>query len=521
MRVIRRLLMSLMQTLFEKVSAPQFNALKEDQARLISEQTLAIRRQQVFFDGLRNFGNQVSEARLRGSTEDIGSNYPSDNLRNLVREGAGLETTISDSQSLKELLAELNFIRINKELLRPVFRALAGKRVLYAGQAYYNAWYLSRALRKFGWKADVLNWDLNPTSQIYYHGEDYRFDGTAADEDEVVRNLSFYLASLYSYDIFHFSNAHAICFGFPLQALFQNRFGKYSEITLLKDLGKIIVYSNNGCLDGVSQTAFSKWGTESVCSICRWRNEPTVCSDEQNLAWGKFRNSVADFQCLLGGNRVDYNDDPRVHEVPEFYCLDKDTWNPKNEIPEAFRLPQTPKGTVWLYHAVGNKTERSTEDGVNIKSSHVYLPLIEKLKKQGLLLELLLPTGIPNRDLRFLQAQADIFLDMLTFGWFGANAREAMMLGKPVICFVRPEWLESVRQEIPDYVEELPIISATPDTVEEVLCDLIANPEKRREIGRRGREFAVKWHSSEAGGRRFDEIYSKLLQGNPLLRMSA
>ena len=38
-------------------------------------------------------------------------------------------------------------------------------RVLYVGQAYYNAWYLSRALRKLGWKADVLNWDASPAAQ--------------------------------------------------------------------------------------------------------------------------------------------------------------------------------------------------------------------------------------------------------------------------------------------------------------------------------------------------------------------
>ena len=35
-------------------------------------------------------------------------------------------------------------------------------RVLMVGQAYYNAWYLSRALRELGWKADVLNWDATP-----------------------------------------------------------------------------------------------------------------------------------------------------------------------------------------------------------------------------------------------------------------------------------------------------------------------------------------------------------------------
>jgi glycosyltransferase involved in cell wall biosynthesis len=440
-------------------------------------------------------------------------------LRSLVRQSAGLPDKVPQAPSLTDLLQEITFLRLNQELLAPVFKMLTHKRVLYAGQIYYYAWYLSRALRERGWKADVLNWDLNPASQIYYHGEDISFDGQSSTLTEQM--LQFYVSSLYAYDLFHFSNAHGICFGFPVQSIIEESFSKHAEITLLKDLGKKIVYTNNGCLDGVSQSSFAKWGSVPVCSICRWRNEPTVCSDEKNLAWGKFRNSVADYQCLLGGNRTDYNDDPRVHEVPEFYCLDKKLWHPQIEIPEAFRLPPKQQGTVWLYHAVGNKKLRTREDGVNIKSSHVYLPLIQKLKEEGMLLELLEPEGIPNKEVRFLQAQADIFLEMLTYGWFGANVREAMMLGKPVICYIRPEWLESVRQEIPDYAAELPVISATPDTVEVVLRDLIANQEKRHEIGRRSREFAVKWHSAEAGGRRFDEIYSKLLQGDPLLRKSA
>ena len=235
---------------------------------------------------------------------------------------------------------------------------------------------------------------------------------------------------------------------------------------------------------------------------------------------GILRNHFADFQCLLGGNRVDFNDDPRVHEVPEFYCLDKEIWHPEICIPQEFKLPEKPDGTVWLYHAVGHKAERTSKDGVNIKSSHVYLPLIDELRNEGLKLELLEPTGIPNKEIRFLQAQADIFLDMLTFGWFGANVREAMMLGKPVICFLRPEWLESAREEIPEYVDELPIVSATPSTIREVLLDLINDKEKRQEIGRRSRAFAVKWHAKEAAAKRFDEIYWKLLNGDPQLRLS-
>jgi hypothetical protein len=41
--------------------------------------------------------------------------------------------------------------------------------VLFAGQSYYHAWYLSRELRKLGWRADVLNWDVAPDAQGFYH----------------------------------------------------------------------------------------------------------------------------------------------------------------------------------------------------------------------------------------------------------------------------------------------------------------------------------------------------------------
>lgn len=440
-------------------------------------------------------------------------------LRRLVRKTAGLPVIAPVPAVTEDLLLELRFLHGAAAVLRPAFLALQSRRVLFCGQAYYNAWYLSRALRRRGWRADLYNWDSNPEHQIYYHGEDFR---VGADVPATLAGeLEFYVASLYQYDLVHFSNAHAISYGGRVALAATEAFGAGAEIRLLKELGKKIVYSNNGCLDGVSQSAFSKWGPESVCAICRWQHETQICSDQRNLAWGAFRNSVADYQCLLGGNRVDFNDDPRVHESPEFYCLDPAFWRPDLEIPPRYRLPPLARGGVRLYHAVGHITQRTRSDGANVKSTHVYQPLIERLRAEGLEIELLSPTGLPNREVRFLQVQSDIVLDMLTFGWFGATAREAMMLGKPVVCFIRPEWLESLREEIPEYADELPVVSATPATIEGVLRELIADPQRRGDIGRRSRAFAVKWHSDEAAGRRFDAIYTALLAGEPLLRGAA
>ena len=386
-------------------------------------------------------------------------------------------------------------------------------RVLYAGQSYYNTFYLSRALRERGWRADVLNWDNNPATQHHYHGEDHRLE--VEGKGDVRRHLAFYRWAIRNFDVFHFSNMHGIKFSPVLSNWVAKRFSPGAEIRLLKRLGKKVVYSANGCLDGVAQSSFAAWGERPVCSDCPWREQPSICSDESNLAWGEFRNSVADFQVLMGGNRVDYNLDPRCHEVPEFFCLDPAFWHPELLVPTNYRLG-LPEETVKIYHGVSDfDTRTDAQTKRNLKSTHIYLPLIDELKREGHDVELIFFQNVPNRELRYYQLQADIVVDMLTFGWYGANVREALMLGKPVVCHLRPEWLASMREEIPDFVDELPVISATPETVREVLIDLIEHPEKRREIGRRSREFAVKWHSADAAGRQFDSIYGGLIEGRP------
>jgi hypothetical protein len=392
-------------------------------------------------------------------------------------------------------------------------------RVLFAGQSYYHAWYLSRELRKLGWRADVLNWDPNPHSDMYYHGEDYRlrydgvnFGGSGKDEHDAYRHGLFFAWVASRYDIFHFSNARAIRTSAALAPWVAKRWGEGAEIRLLKRLGKKIVYSNNGCLDGVRQSTFDAWGPEPTCEICPWRTVPYICSDETNQAWGELRNSLADYQVTTGGNRADWNADPTVHEVPQFYCLDPEAWRPDLPIPAEHRLEQRP-GLVRLYHAVGNAGERVAPDTrQSLKSTHIWFPLAEQLRSEGRDVELFYATDIPNRDVRYYQLQADVVCEMLTIGWFGSTVREAMMLGKPAVCYLRPSWLDQVREQAPGYAEELPVVSATPETVHDVVCALLDDPAKREELGAAGREFALKWHSAKAAALRFDEIYSELLE---------
>jgi hypothetical protein len=380
--------------------------------------------------------------------------------------------------------------------------------VLFAGTSYYHTWYASRALRALGWRADVLNLDPDAGNDHHYHGFDHRF---RVGRRHAPGQLAYLARAIRDYDVFHFSNAHNLSFG-PTIAELTRRLGREgAEVDVLKRAGKKIAYSTNGCLDGVSQTSFSRWeGPEVVCDICAWRDRPDICSDQRNLTWGARRNRLADVVITEGGNRADYNDDPKVRDVPQFYCLDPDIWRPDLLIPSNLRL-SIASSTVKIYHAVGNFEARTTASGRNIKSTHVYLPLIERLKSEGRDVQLIFFQDVPNLTLRYYQAQADIVVDMLSFGWFGGNVREAMMLGKPVVCYLRPQWLETVGRENPAYVHELPIVSATPDTAYEVVRDLVDDPVKRAELGRRSREFAVRWHSADVAARRLDEIYRGLL----------
>ena len=212
--------------------------------------------------------------------------------------------------------------------------------VLFAGQSYYHAWYLSRELRKLGWRADVLNWDVAPDSQGFYHGRGLRVLVGRAAAQALGRRATRRSTCARSRGTTSSTSPTRTACGSATSCTtwVANRFHPYAEIELLRRLGKKIVYSNNGCLDGVSQTSFASWGDRPVCLDCPWRERPEICSDERNLAWGYNRNRLAHFQCNTGDNRKDYNDDPTVHEVPQFFCLDPEFWRPDLEVPERWRL---------------------------------------------------------------------------------------------------------------------------------------------------------------------------------------
>ena len=107
--------------------------------------------------------------------------------------------------------------------------------------------------------------------------------------------------------------------------------------------------------------------------------------------------------------------------------------------------------------------------------------------------------------------QADIIIDQLNYGRYGAFAREGMMLGKPVICKI-----DYLSESFPNLaLKECPLINADENTLYYVLKDLVNLSEQERKIiGNRSREYMLKWHSADQCAERFEKIYDTLIESN-------
>ncbi len=172
------------------------------------------------------------------------------------------------------------------------------------------------------------------------------------------------------------------------------------------------------------------------------------------------------------------------------------------EAAESPDLPDEPGAALRLIHAPNHRTLKGT--------AHI-LQAVEELRAEGVAVELSVVEGVPNAQLLDLVRAADVVVDQLVMGWYAMFALEGMALGKPVICHVRPDFLDlytSVGLLQPD---ELPVVEASIHTIKETIRDLASMPRRElHEIGRRSRAFVEKHHSIEAVGQVFDRINREL-----------
>jgi glycosyltransferase involved in cell wall biosynthesis len=115
--------------------------------------------------------------------------------------------------------------------------------------------------------------------------------------------------------------------------------------------------------------------------------------------------------------------------------------------------------------------------------------------------------GLDHREAFERYRAADIVVDQLNAGWYGVFAIEAMALGKPVVTFLHEE---VVRRTEEAFGIEVPVVSATAETLADRLRPLVADATERRRVGAASRAYVERVHDADAVADRLLDVYARL-----------
>lgn len=176
------------------------------------------------------------------------------------------------------------------------------------------------------------------------------------------------------------------------------------------------------------------------------------------------------------------------------FSIDTARWPP----PEATAVARDPSRPLRVLHAPNHRA---------IKGTRYFVEAVQQLRAEGVAIELTILERVPNSEIRKAIAEADVIADQLIVGWYAMFALEAMSMGKPVICYLREDFLELYESAGLVDKGEIPIVSCRPAGVLDTMRRLATTDRDRLdELGRRGIAFVRKHHSVEAVGRVFDRI---------------
>jgi glycosyltransferase involved in cell wall biosynthesis len=140
-------------------------------------------------------------------------------------------------------------------------------------------------------------------------------------------------------------------------------------------------------------------------------------------------------------------------------------------------------GSVHIVHA---PTQRA------VKGTAMVLAALEELRREeGDRVRVTLVEKRTHAEAQAIYRSADLVVDQLLVGWYGAVAVEAMYAGVPVACYINDDHLQFVPTAMAD---DLPVLRVTPQTLLTQLRRFVRDRDLAWELSVRGRAFAGRWH---------------------------
>lgn len=376
------------------------------------------------------------------------------------------------------------------------------KSILFINPSYHNSFLLRDELRKMGWKADIVKGSQFPELLLYQN--DCINDPTQAVETTSWNKIRAYFTKFIFFINTILRYRYFVVYGSPVVYPFipyviAKRFKKWrfsEDLALLKLFRCKIIYELSGCKEEALQADVRKEYPQ-LCGNCGYASG--VCDDEKNGYSLDVRNRYGSFTIAstpMPTQRTNM-------EFIKYKCVDLDLWHPNLAIPDEFKLP--PTSNLRIMHSFFDKNRLN--NGKNIKGSPFIVEAINRLKEEGYPVEYYFVNSVPSKYMRYYQAQADIIVEQLIYGWWGSSGMETMALGKPVVCYLHPMWKQRFLERYPEY-QELPIVEATVRSIYDVLKRLVEDPKYRKERGEASRVFAMQHFDFK---RNAEELSKRLL----------
>jgi glycosyltransferase involved in cell wall biosynthesis len=142
-----------------------------------------------------------------------------------------------------------------------------------------------------------------------------------------------------------------------------------------------------------------------------------------------------------------------------------------------------------------------------VKSTALLIEAVERLKAEGLDVELDLIERVPWTQCLERKAKADIYFDQVILG-YGCNAIEAWSMGIPVVAGGSDETLDEMERRF----GHLPFVHATEETIYDALKELVESSELRERYGQIGLEHVRKWHDASVVVEQLKRLYQRAME---------
>ncbi|MBM4133214.1 MAG: glycosyltransferase [Nitrospira sp.] len=325
-----------------------------------------------------------------------------------------------------------------------------------------HAWGLSRAERALGVQSDVM---VRHSSWLEFPCDvDLRLRDRSLPAG-LLRLGWFFSHAVRRYDVFHFNWG---------MSLLDHRAWHvhHWDFPLLKRLGKRIIVTFQGCDARMKILSRERLST-SACAEC----DVAWCTP----AMDQLRQKRIQKVCAYADHVFAVNPD-LLHYLPGAEFLPYASVNPHEWIAGvASASPAAPAKPFRVLHMPTNRS---------IKGTKYVEQACTQLRAAGLPVDLMLVEGVPHWQVKELIARADVVVDQLLIGWYGALAVEAMAMGKPVLCYLRDDDLK----RFVSFHERIPIVGTTKGTLVQDLRALLQSSTRRQVLGLAGRQFVLDVH---------------------------